>query len=339
MSIQDKILCLFHVSEEDFKKINDALIDFSKVELQILSPETPEDSICIAASDSTIILAGIGRPAITRKIIKASSNLKLIQMPGAGYDEVDISAANEMGIPVATTKAANAKAVAEHAIMFMLTLLNRGIYAHKATSCGDWPQMELLVKKRTNELGGKTLGVLGLGAVGKEVAKRVRGFGTHVIYNDRNRLSFDEEKRLEVEYVEFNELLSRSDILTIHVPLTPETIGMIGRNEISLMKDNAILINTARGAVVEEQALVDALKEGKLFGAGLDVFNIEPLGPCNVFDGIDNVILSPHIAGGTVESIVRMIESAGRNMALVLDGKHPMNIINNVSSLTPLSHR
>jgi phosphoglycerate dehydrogenase-like enzyme len=105
---------------------------------------------------------------------------------------------------------------------------------------------------------------------------------------------------------------------------------MIGRTEISLMKDNAILINTARGAVVDEQALVDALKEGKLFGAGLDVFDVEPLGPCNVFDGIDNVILSPHIAGGTVESIVRMIESAGRNMALVLDGKRPLNIINDV---------
>jgi D-3-phosphoglycerate dehydrogenase len=330
LSIQDKILCLFHVSEEDFRKINDPWIDFSRVELQILSPETPEDSICKAASGSTIILAGIGRPAITRKIIEASSNLKLIQMPGSGYNEVDILAANELGIPVATTKAANAKAVAEHTIMFILTLLNRGIYAHKATSSGDWPQMELLVKNRTNELGGKTLGILGLGAVGKEVVKRMRGFGIYVIYHKRNRLSFDEEKRLGVEYVEFNDLLSQSDILSIHVPLTPGTIGMIGRNEISLMKDNAILINTARGAIVEEQALVDALKKRKLFGAGLDVFNIEPLGPCNVFNGINNVILSPHIAGGTVESIERMIESAGKNIASVIQGKRPLNIINDV---------
>jgi phosphoglycerate dehydrogenase-like enzyme len=273
LSIKEKILCLFNVSEKDFKKINDAWIDFSEVELQILSLDTPEDSICSAASDSTIILAGIGRPAITRKIIKASSNLRLIQMPGAGYDEVDISAANEMGIPVATTKAANAQAVAEHVIMFILTLMNKGIYAHESTISGDWPQMELLVENRTMELGGKTLGILGLGAVGKEVAKRARGFRTHVIYNNRNRFNIDDENTLGVEYVGFHELLSRSDILSTHVPLTPDTIGRIGRKEIALMKDGTILINTARGAVVEEQALVDALKEGKLFGAGLDVFD------------------------------------------------------------------
>jgi lactate dehydrogenase-like 2-hydroxyacid dehydrogenase len=330
LSIKEKILCLFHVSEKDFKKINDEWIDFSDVELQILSLDTPEDSICAAASDSTIIFAGIGRPAITRKIIEASSNLKLIQMPGAGYDEVDISAANEMRVPVATTKAANAKAVAEHVIMFILTLLNRGIYAHETTSSGDWPQMELLVENRTLELGGKTLGILGLGAVGKDVARIVRGFGTQVIYHNRNRLILDDEDNFGVEYVGFHELFSRSDILSIHVPLTPDTVGMIGRNEIDLMKDGAILINTARGAVVEEQALVDALKEGKLFGAGLDVFDFEPLGPGNVFSRLENVILSPHIAGGTVESIVRMIESAGKNMALVIEGKRPLNIVNDV---------
>jgi lactate dehydrogenase-like 2-hydroxyacid dehydrogenase len=249
-------------------------------------------------------------------------------MPGAGYDEVDISAANEMGVPIATTRAANAQAVAEHAIMFMLVLLNRGIYAHRATRRGDWPQMELLVEKRTKELRGRTLGILGLGAVGKEVASRVRAFGTRVIYHKRNRLSLEEERRLELEYVEFDELLTRSDILSIHVNLTPETKGMIGRREISMMKDGAILINTARGAVVDEQALADALMKGKLFGAGLDVFNHEPLGPENVFNGIDNVILSPHISGGTVESITRMIESAGKNIALVLGGKRPLNKVN-----------
>ena len=105
---------------------------------------------------------------------------------------------------------------------------------------------------------------------------------------------------------------------------------MIGRDEFALMKDGVILINTARGAVVDEQALVDALKEGKLFGAGLDVFDFEPLGPDNVFKGFDNVILSPHIAGGTVESIVRMIESAGKNIARVIEGKRPINIVNEV---------
>jgi lactate dehydrogenase-like 2-hydroxyacid dehydrogenase len=296
----------------------------------MLSPESSEENICAAACDATIILGGPGRPEITRKIIESASNLKLIQMPGAGYDEVDISAANEKGVPVATTRSANAPAVAEHAIMFMLVLLNRSIYAHKATSRGDWPQMELLVEKRTKELGGKTLGILGLGAVGKEVVKRAIGLGTRIVYHKRNRLNLDEERELGLEFVEFDELLERSDILSIHVTLTPETEGMIGRKEISLMKNGAVLINTARGAVVDEQALADALKRGKLSGTGLDVFNHEPLGPDNVFKDIENVILSPHISGGTIESITRMIESAGKNMALILEGKRPLNIVNEV---------
>jgi lactate dehydrogenase-like 2-hydroxyacid dehydrogenase len=330
MSTREKILCLFRVSENDFKRINNKWIDFREVDLQILSLDTPKNILFEAASDSTIILAGIGRPAITRKLIEVSPNLRLIQMPGAGYDEVDISAANERGIPVATTKGANAHAVAEHVVMFILTLMNRCIYAHKATKKGDWPQMELLIMDRTMELKGKTLGILGLGAIGRDLAKIVRGFGTKVIYYNRNRLSFNDENTLGVEYVGFHELLSRSDILSIHVPLNHGTTGMIGRNEIALMKDNAILINTSRGPVVDENSLVDALREGKLFGAGLDVFDLEPLGPDNVFSGLDNVVLSPHIGAGTVESVERMIESAGKNISLIISGKCPQNIVNDV---------
>ena len=207
MSIKEKILCLFHVSEEEFIKINDVWIDFSDVELQILSLDASEEKICASASNSSVILAGIGRPAITRKIIEASPDLRLIQMPGSGYDEVDIEAANENGIPVATTKAANAWAVAEHVVMFILTLLKRGIYAHEATRSGDWPQWELLIENRTLELGGKTLGILGLGAVGREVAKIVKGFGVNVIYHNRSKFNLEGENKLGLEYVDLHELL------------------------------------------------------------------------------------------------------------------------------------
>jgi phosphoglycerate dehydrogenase-like enzyme len=151
-----------------------------------------------------------------------------------------------------------------------------------------------------------------------------------VIYHTRSRLSEGEERALGVEYAELGDLLSRSDVVSIHVPLTPETQGMIGRDEITEMKRRAILINTSRGGVVDEEAVVDALKKKRLGGAGFDVFKTEPLPPDNIYSGIENVILSPHIGGGTMEGIQNMTRLAGSNMALVIDGERPLNVVNDV---------
>jgi D-3-phosphoglycerate dehydrogenase len=330
MPVKEKILCLMPMSQQRFLDNYSPWIDFTTTDLQILDPTVPESKICEAVKDSTIIFGGPGRPPITRKIIESGTKLKLIQMPGAGYNEVDIKAAKENGIPVATTKGANAKGVAEHAITFMLVLLKKSLYSNEATQRGEWPQMEMVFNKNPLELGGKTLGILGLGEIGKEVAKLAKPFGTDIIYCNRNQLDAEEEKLLQVEFVSFDELLSRSDILSIHVPLSSETKGMIGVKEILKMKQGAIIVNMSRGGVVDEKAVADALRNKRLMGAGFDVFASEPLGADHVFKGIENVILSPHVSGGNVESVSRMTAFAAKNMVLVMEGKKPSGIVNKV---------
>jgi phosphoglycerate dehydrogenase-like enzyme len=330
ISERDKIVSLLGTSPENFKANYRPWIDFAKIDFETLPTDSPEEDICIAVSDTTILFAGPGRPPITRAIIEAAPRLKLIQMPGTGYNEVDLQAANDQDVYVATTKGANASAVAEHAVTFMLILLKKSLIAHEGTSSGGWPQMDVIMRERTWELGSRTVGLVGLGAIGGKVAEILRGFSSNVLYNVRNRLSEGEERSLGVEYAELDDLLSRSDVVSIHVPLTPETQGMIGRDEIAKMKPRAILINTSRGGLVDEAAVLDAIKKKRLGGAGFDVFKSEPLPPDNIFAGIENVILSPHIGGGTMEGIQNMSRFAGRNMALVLDGERPINVVNDI---------
>jgi phosphoglycerate dehydrogenase-like enzyme len=329
-SERDKIVSLLGISPENFKANYRPWIDFTKIELETLPTDSPEEDICRAVTEATIIFAGPGRPPITRAVIEAAPRLKLIQTPGTGYDEVDLQAANDRGVYVATTKGANASAVAEHAVTFMLALLKKGLIAHEGTSSGGWPQMAVIMRERTLELGTRTVGLVGLGAIGGKVAEILRGFGSNTLYHVRNRLSEGEERALGVEYAELDDLLSRSDVVSLHVPLTPETQGMIGRDEIAKMKPRAILINTSRGGLVDEEAVIDAIKKKRLGGAGFDVFRSEPLPPDNIFAGVENVILSPHIGGGTMEGLQNMSRLAGRNMALVLDGGRPINVVNDI---------
>jgi len=318
------------ISAENFLASYSPWIDFTKVELEMLESGSPEEDICSAVADATIIFAGPGRPPITRAIIEAAPRLKLIQTPGTGYNEVDLKAADDHGVYVATTRGANASAVAEHAVTFMLVLLKKSLIAHEGTSRGDWPQMDVIMRQRTWELGSRTVGLVGLGAIGRKVANILRGFDSTMLYNVRNRLSEGEERELGVEYAELGDLLSRSDVVSIHVPLTPETQGMIGRDEIAKMKPRAILINTSRGGLIDEEAVLEAIKKKRLGGAGFDVFKSEPLPPENIFAGIENVILSPHIGGGTMEGLQNMTRLAGSNMALVIDGERPLNVVNDV---------
>jgi len=304
-------------------------IDFSTFDLEMLPGDVTEEEVCKAVADVTVIFGdGRHRTHITRRVIEAAPRLKLIQMPTVGYDEVDLDAADEHGIPVSNTAGCNAVSVAEHAIMFMLVLLKKGLYAHESTLRGEWPQMELVFSGKVLELGGKTLGILGLGAIGTEVAKMARVFGPHILYCKRSRLPAVEEERLGVEYVGFDELLKRSDILSIHVPLTHETRGMIGREEIATMKEGAILLNLARGGIVDEAAVVEALKEGRLSGAGLDVFEDEPLGPDTIFDGVENVMLSPHLSGASKEMLGRSFRMCGENLARYFAGEKLENVVN-----------
>jgi len=178
------------------------------------------------------------------------------------------------------------------------------------------------------EVTGKTLGIIGMGRIGRAVAERARGFKMKVLYYSRRRLPPEEEERLNARYVDLDTLLRESDIVSIHTPLTPETYRMIGERELKLMKNTAYLINTARGKVVDTDALVRALKEGWIAGAGLDVFEEEPLPPDHPLTKLDNVVLTPHIGSATVETRTRMALMVAENLIEFYKGNVPPNLVN-----------
>jgi len=266
---------------------------------------------------------------ITREMCYAMQKVRLIAQPSTGYDHIDVDACAEKGIPVANIGGANAVSVAEWTIMVALALLRRLVEAHERTSRGEWPQWEFM-EKGTFELNGKTWGIIGFGRIGREVAKRVRAFNMKVLYYDKVQYPKEVEEEYGVEHAPLHKLLRVSDVVSIHVPLTPETRHMIGEKELRLMKPSAILINPARGEVVDEEALARALKEGWIFGAAVDVYSREPPGldhPLLKLKGV-NLILTPHIAGATTESRARIIQVTIENVVRVLRGEKPINVVN-----------
>lgn len=269
------------------------------------------------------------RLPIDARVAEAARGCRLIQQPSIGYQHIDLEATRRAEIPVANVGAANAVGVAEHAVMFMLCLLKKALYFHNRTAGGEWAQQEIFTLG-LYELQGRTVGIVGMGNIGREVATRLRPFGCRILYHDLVRLPADREEELGVEYAELDVLLRSSDIVTLHVPLTPETRHLIDRERLALMRPDAYLLNLARGEVVDEEALAEALGEGRLAGAGLDVFAREPVDPENPLLKSDRVILSPHVAGGTNESRVRMLQVTIHNVIRVLSGEKPRFVVNGV---------
>lgn len=299
--------------------------DMSYVEV-VAFPQLPtEEEACQAVKDATIIMTSDIGPRITRKTLEAAKKVKLVQFGSVGYDHIDLDAATELKISVANNPGFTSTAVAEHTLMLTLMVLNSALYTYMKTVKSAWEPGELFrFCNDTRELRGKTLGILGLGSIGKGVAKLANAFGANVIYNSRRRLSEAEEKSLMVEYRTFEGLLEESDILSLHVPLTDETRGMIGKDEIAKMKDGAFLVNTARKEVVDETAVSEALKSRKLFGFGTD---FEPDFPLT---GLDFIVMTPHIAGITRESLARGIEQVMENIYRFLEGDKPLYLVNDV---------
>jgi phosphoglycerate dehydrogenase-like enzyme len=269
------------------------------------------------------------RLAMDAPVIEAARGCRLIQQPSVGYQHIDIEAARGEGIPVANAGAANTVGVAEQVIMFSLCLLKKTLHFHKRTAAGEWAQEDAFVLG-SYELMGKTLGIVGMGHIGREVAKRARPFECRLLYYDVNPLPQEVEEELGVTGVELDELLRQSDIITLHVPLLPDTANLIDRDALASMKPGAYLLNLARGEVVDEEALAEALREGRLAGAGIDVFREEPVNPDNPLLELDNVILSPHVAGATNESRVRIFMITMENINRVLQGMKPLNVVNGV---------
>jgi lactate dehydrogenase-like 2-hydroxyacid dehydrogenase len=298
------------------------------IDLRIVPKGCSTDEICNMVQDADIVLQVPGT-MLTREILENMGNVKLLQFLSIGYDTVDLKAASELGITVANNPGFCAIPVAEHAIMAMLTLMRWGAYSHMELVKGNWVQKEIGFK--IGELNGKTVGILGLGSIGTEVAKRLRGFNVRILYNKRNRLDEATEKELGVEYGSLDQLIEESDVLTIHVPLTDETRGLIGRDEIARMKKGAIIINTARGPIVDEAALAEALKEERLLGAAIDVPRYgegELPQLVSMFQGIKNVLLTPHVSAFSPEAEIRWAKQFSENVFRVLRGETANYVVN-----------
>lgn len=260
--------------------------------------------------------------------IAKATDLRFIQTPSHGYDHVDIDAAERRAIPVCNigTSGAEAGVVAEHAIGLLLACARRIMDGHNGIRDGDWPQLT----GSTVELLGKTLGIVGLGHIGCEVARRARAFGMTLLYHDVVDAPADMAAELGLERVELRDLLQRSDAVTVHVPLFESTRGLIGRDELALLKQDAILVNTSRGPVVDNAAVADAANAGRIV-AGIDVFDPEPPPADHPLRTAANVVLSPHVAGTTRESVGRMMNAAFDNLQRFAKGEPVRDVVNDVT--------
>jgi phosphoglycerate dehydrogenase-like enzyme len=253
-------------------------------------------------------------------------NLKLIQVLSAGYDMVNIEGARKAHVPICSNGGANSVAVAEHAIMLMLAVYRKLVAFNQNVAAGRWHSWVARVVD-IYEIDGKTVGLVGFGNIGEQVARRLKGFGAHVIYYDSVRRDSREETALGVEYVPLDTLLDTADIVSLHTALNDGTRGMISREALSRMKPKAILINTCRGEVVDEEALTEALQHGRLLGAGLDTLKKEPTDPANPILSLPNVVLTPHSAGPTVDSFRKRFQNGYANIQRVANGERPLWII------------
>ncbi|MEM3622918.1 MAG: hydroxyacid dehydrogenase, partial [Candidatus Bathyarchaeia archaeon] len=240
---------------------------------------------------------------IPKEVLEASGRLKVIGVHGVGVDHIDVDFAEERGICIVRTPEALSDSVAEFTVGLILSLLRKIPLADGAVRRGEWNRKYSVLVGA--ELMGKTVGILGLGRIGSAVARRLGSFNVNLVYHKRNR-SIELERMLGVKYVPFDELLRISDIMSIHMPLTSETYHMISFKEFALMKHGVYIVNTARGAIIDEKALYEALVSGKVAGAALDVFESEPLNPDNPLTKLENVIFTPHLAACSEETLKRL---------------------------------
>jgi D-3-phosphoglycerate dehydrogenase len=258
----------------------------------------------------------------TAAVLAETPDLRVISRLGVGYDAIDVDAATEHGIVVCTTPGTNQHAVADLALGLILACLRQIVVAAEQMRAGNWTPQPV-----GHELRAVTVGVVGTGLIGREVIKRLHGFAPRIVAYDVVE-SREMVERFGVEYVSFDELLRQSDVITLHAPLLPETRGLIDAAALARMKSTAYLVNTARGPLVDEAAIAQALSAGQIAGAALDVFEREPLPAASPLRQAPNLILTPHIAGVTHQSRTAMAAMAVDNVARVLRGEAPVSCVN-----------
>ena len=261
------------------------------------------------------------------KVLRSLKKCRLVQLLAAGYDRINLGILEELGIPCSNNGGANSWAVADHAVLLMLAVYKQLLASVISTRKDAWSLP--ITGENTFEMANKKIGILGLGNIGKQVAKRVQGFDATVIYHDIYRMNGDDEKKLNVSYVSLRELFKESDILTCHTPLTGSTKHIVNDQTLSMMKPSSVVINTSRGAVVDERALIRALNAGVVAAAGLDVFEREPVDKENPLLRMDNVIVTPHMAGTTWDTWARRAKFGFENIKRVNDGNLPESVVRN----------
>ena len=256
--------------------------------------------------------------------VDIAKKAKLMQILSAGYDRLDVASLKSAGIPLATNGGANAPTVAEHTILLILALYRKLPLHHISLKNGEWLGHQEVLS--LNEIRGKRVGVIGFGKIGQEVARMARGFLADVVYSDPVRADNKIEGELCASQVDFDELIRTSDIVTIHTPLTEGSRGLIDAKVLASMKESAILINTARGGAVVEGDLIDALTQKVIAGAGLDVFEEEPLGGSPLLE-LENVVITPHTAGSTIDTWWRRLDFAFENIGRVSRGEKALFVV------------
>ena len=297
-----------------------------EVEVTLVPPPPDQHAVAMACAAADLVIADRRhKHRIDRDVLARMTRCRLIQQAAVGFDSIDHRAAAELGIPVANAAGYNRESVADWTVMAMIALIRHSFALDRQIRAGSWSADDLMRGPETlgHELGAMTVGIIGMGNVGSAVVRRLAAFGSTILFADTLRRDIDGARQVDLDT-----LLAQSDIVCVHTPLDVDTRALIGRRELARMKKGAYVINAARGPIVDEGALVAALKAGHLGGAGLDVFEVEPLPKESPLRELENVILAPHRGGATVEADMRLIEMVGENLVRVLDGHSPRNVVN-----------
>ena len=278
-------------------------------QLHVSPSGSAEDVAATITNADVIFLMGKG---VTSAMVNAAPRLRFIQKLGAGVDNIDVQACSTRGVTVAKLAGGNAVPVAEHTLLMTLAALRRISQLDRDTRNGLWVREQARTVSR--QLSRKTVGIVGFGAIGRAYAQVLRGFDVKVKYFDLVKAPAEVCEALNATYADFDEVLSSSDVISVHTPLTDLTRHMFGKREFALMKPEAVFINCARGGIVDEDALIEALTNGSIHGAGIDVFGQEPPESSIRFFELDNCVVTPHTAGGTVDNFEYVVRRAIKNV-------------------------
>ena len=294
---------------------------------EVVSPrDESEGSLIEAVRDADSLLVDV-HPAVPRRVFEAAAKLKHVGRMGIGVDTVDLKAATDHGVMVTNVPDASSDTVAEFTLAMLLALARHITWCDRAVHTGHWHDRLELISINT-DLFGKTHGVIGMGRIGGRVAIRCKAFGMKVVYYDKRSPDLDFDREHGVEYWPLDKLLREADTISLHTPLTAETRNLLGRPQFETMKRTALVVNQSRGKVVNEKDLVEALREGLIAGYATDVYDTEPPNPDSELMKLPNVFLSPHLAGLTRDSRLRLGLSIARDAIQVLRGEVPKNLVN-----------